>query len=58
MHTYLLGWIGIIAGSGYILTVIGFLKGGYNYTLFYLGGLLTGVSYPIWAIWLGKFLLS
>jgi hypothetical protein len=54
----LLGWIGIIAGSGYILTVIGFLKGGYNYTLFYLGGLLTGVSYPIWAIWLGKFLLS
>ncbi len=54
----LLGWIGIIAGLGYILTVVGFLKGGYKYSLFYIGGFITGVSYPIWAIWLGQFLLN
>ncbi|MDW7739066.1 MAG: hypothetical protein SCJ97_03265 [Bacillota bacterium] len=53
-----LGWIGITAGFGFILTVIGFLKGGFKSSLFYLGSFVTGISYPIWAIWLGCILLS
>ncbi len=54
----LLAWIGILAGIGYILTVIGFMTGGQQNVLFYTGALALGISYPIWAIWLGRLLLS
>lgn len=54
----LLGWIGIIAGFGYILTVVGFLIGGYKNWLFHLGGFILGISYPVWAVWLGLLLLQ
>ena len=54
----LLAWIGVVAGAGYILTVAGFLKGGQQDPLFYLGSLVLGIGYPVWAIWLGQLLLS
>ncbi len=54
----LLGWIGIIAGFGYILTVVGFRIGGYKNWLFHLGGFILGISYPVWAVWLGLLLLQ
>lgn len=54
----LLLFIGMLAGSGYILTVIGFLKGGQNHWLFITGALVLAISYPVWAIWLGHRLQS
>lgn len=53
-----LGWLGVFAGSGYILTVTAFLIFGSKHFLFYLGSFITGISYPIWAIWLGLIILS
>jgi hypothetical protein len=49
-------WIGIAAGAGYVATVVGFLMGGQKHPLFYAGGLVMAIGYPIWAIWLGRFL--
>jgi hypothetical protein len=54
----LLAWIGVLAGAGYIATVIGFLWGGQENALFYIGGFVSGIAYPAWAIWLGHLLLS
>ena len=53
-----LTWIGMLAGVGYLLIVIGFLRGGQQNALFYLGGLILGIGYPVWAIWLGRLILS
>ena len=53
-----LGWIGIAAGTGYLLTVGGFLKGGQKDPLFYSGALVLGVCYPIWGFWLGQLILA
>jgi hypothetical protein len=53
----LMSTIGILAGFGYIATVIGFLWGGQQNVLFYFGAFLLGLSYPIWAIWLGRLIL-
>lgn len=54
----LLAWIGISAGVGYIVMVIGFLLGGQQNVLFYIGSLIVGVGYPVWAIWLGRLLAA
>lgn len=53
-----LGWLGIIAGAGYMLVIAGILVGGQESLLTITGGLLAVVCYPIWAIWLGRLLLS
>lgn len=53
----LLAWLGIFAGTGYILTVVGFLRGGQQHILFYVGALMLTIGYPAWAIWLGGLLL-
>jgi hypothetical protein len=53
-----LALIGILAGIGYIATVIGFLWGDQQNMLFTIGALVLGISYPIWAIWLGRLLLA
>jgi hypothetical protein len=45
---------GILAGIGYLVTVVGFLFGGQESPVFYGGGLILVVSYPIWAIWLAR----
>ena len=53
-----LAWFGIAAGAGYILTVIGFLRGGQSSMLFSLGALVLGIAFPVWGIWLGGLLLG
>lgn len=54
----LLNWIGITAGAGFGITLIGFILGGQNHPMTWIGGLAAGIAYPIWAIWLGNLLLS
>jgi hypothetical protein len=49
-------WPGLLAGAGYLATVISFLAGGQDHPVFYLGGSLLGISYPIWAVALGRIL--
>lgn len=53
-----LAWFGIAAGLGYIVMVIGFLRGGQSSLLFSLGALLLGIAFPVWGIWLGYLLLG
>jgi hypothetical protein len=53
-----LAWAGVLAGVGYVLTVAGFLLGGYQNPVFYAGGLLTVISYSTWAFWLGRVFLA
>jgi hypothetical protein len=54
----LLVWLGVLAGAGYLATVIGFLMGGQEHPVFYIGGVVLGVGYPIWAIWLGRLIFA
>ncbi len=53
-----LAWFGIVAGIGYVLVIAGFILGGENHPLTYVGGLAAIIGYPTWAIWLGRQLLS
>ena len=53
-----LGWWGIVAGIGYVLVITGFILGGENHPLTYIGGLASIIAYPTWAIWLGRVLLN
>ena len=53
-----LGWWGIVAGLGYVLVVTGFIVSGPNHPLTYVGGLVSVIAYPTWAIWLGRVLLK
>jgi hypothetical protein len=53
-----LGWWGMAAGLGYVLVVTGFIVSGPNHPLTYIGGLVSVIAYPTWAIWLGRVLLK
>ena len=53
-----LAWSGIVAGCGYILLVIGFWLGGQQHPLFWGGSLAALIGYAVWAIWLGRAVLS
>jgi hypothetical protein len=53
-----LAWFGIVAGIGYVLVNIGFILGGENHPLTYVGGLASIIGYPTWAIWLGRVFLK
>jgi hypothetical protein len=53
-----LGWMGLMAGAGYILLVVGFWLGGQRNPLFTVGSLAVVIGYSIWAIWLGCMVLS
>jgi hypothetical protein len=53
-----LAWLGLIAGGGYILSVVGFRLGGERNPLFWIGSLVTVSGYSTWALWLGRVLLS
>ncbi|MBI5824136.1 MAG: hypothetical protein HZB18_08930 [Chloroflexi bacterium] len=53
-----LSWWGIAAGIGYVLVITGFILGGENHPLTYLGGLVAVVAYSVWAIWLGRVFLK
>lgn len=50
--------LGMLAGIGYALVAFGFLLGGENHLLSYVGGSIAVIAYPSWAIWLGRQLLS
>jgi len=50
--------LGILAGIGYALVAFGFLHGGENHFLSYVGGSIAVIAYPSWAFWLGRQLLS
>jgi hypothetical protein len=53
-----LAWSGIAAGGCYILLVIGFWLGGQRHPLFWGGSLAAVAGYAIWALWLGRIILS
>ena len=48
-----LAWAGILAGISYIVIALAFLIKGQQNMVFYIGGLVLGISYPLWAIWFG-----
>jgi hypothetical protein len=49
--------LGVVAGVGYVLTVVGFRLGGQQHPLFHIGAFLGVLGYSAWAIWLGRLLL-
>ncbi|MEW5939616.1 MAG: hypothetical protein AB1750_08145 [Chloroflexota bacterium] len=53
-----LAWTGIAAGIGYVLVTAGFILGGPNHLLTYIGGVLAVMAYPAWAFWFGRVLLK
>jgi len=58
MLPHRLAWFGIVAGIGYVLVITGFILGGENHPLTYIGGLASIIGYPTWVIGLGRQLLS
>ncbi len=53
-----LGWVGVLAGAGYVVSILGFALGGAEHPFVAVGGLAGVVAYPIWAIWLGRIWLA
>ena len=57
-----LGWLGIGAGIGMGMMALGYLFSGYQDPQKSIVGLIGGVGgfllYPVWAIWLGRILLT
>jgi len=53
-----LAWTGILAGFSYVVIVLAFLIKGQQNMFFYISGLVLGISYPVWAIWLGILISS
>jgi MFS family permease len=44
---------GVAAGIGYLVTTLGFILGGQNHPLTYIGGLTAIIAAPVWSIWIG-----
>jgi len=54
-----LAGLGIITGAGYVLVITGFILNPVGeHPLVTIGGLITVIGYPIWAIWFGRLVLS
>lgn len=53
-----LAWLSITLGLGFVFGGIGFWIGGQQHPLAAIGFIVTVVVGPIWAIWLGRFLLK
>ncbi len=53
-----LALLGIVAGVSYVLVIVGFILGGQEHPLTAVGGLTAVITYPIFAIWFGRILLS
>lgn len=49
---------GIFAGLGYFLVIVGFMLGQQNHPLTYVGGLMSVIAFPTWAIMLGNHFLK
>jgi hypothetical protein len=52
------GWSGIAAGIGYVVVDMGFILSGPNHPLTYIGGIISVLAYPTWAIWLVRIFLK
>ncbi|MEW6029506.1 MAG: hypothetical protein ACOYZ8_10030 [Chloroflexota bacterium] len=50
--------LGVTAGLGYALVGLGFVLGGPNHMLTYIGGALSVIAYPVWGFWLGRIWLQ
>lgn len=48
-----MAWIGVVAGSGYILSAVVYFATGRQGALFFLAAATGLVAYSVWAIWLG-----
>ena len=53
-----LTWIGLIAGAGWLMSGVGALIGGSQNLLSSIGPLGIFFVYPVWAIWLGRWLMK
>ncbi|SRR5258707_15515046 len=53
-----LALLSMLAGAGFVALIIGVILGGQEHPLTAIGGLIAGVCYPVWAVWLGRILLS
>jgi len=51
-------WVGLIVGIGYLLLTVGFWLGNIQSPLFFVGSTIVYLGYPIWAIWLGRWLMK
>lgn len=49
---------GTLAGLGYALVTVGFLLGQQDHLFSYIGGLMTVIAFPTWAIMLGRTFLK
>jgi hypothetical protein len=58
LHAIGLSVLAIIAGVGYMILVIGFMRGAQSHPLFMAGSGLALVGYTAWAFWLGRMLLD
>ena len=54
----MLGVFGLIGGIGYVLLVIGFLRGKQKHPSFYGGSFLALTGYTAWAVWFGILIIS
>jgi hypothetical protein len=51
-------WAGLLAGAAYLVLVAGFWLGGQKHPLFMAGSLGVVLAYPVWAFWLGWWMLG
>jgi hypothetical protein len=49
--------LSMLTGAGFVALIVGVLLGGQEHPLATIGGLIAGIGYPVWAIWLGRILL-
>lgn len=50
--------LGLIAGIGYVLVIVGLIVSDLQEYLPLTGGLLAAIFYPLWAIWFGRLIFS
>jgi hypothetical protein len=53
-----LTWLMVVFGLGYLLSALGIWLGGQQHPLAAGGYLLSVLTGPVWAIWLGRLLLN
>lgn len=54
----ILTYLGILVGLGYLFVILGILINGQSHPISTIGGVVTVICYPLWAIWLGRLLLA
>ena len=46
--------VGMVAGAGYVLTMLAFRIGGQEHPLSYIGATVALLGYSAWSVWLGR----